>query len=198
MMAMWCHRVMALDVALSDDVSAGRSERVDVLCLDESDRLPAAMQLLKDETQPLVDWIADAAVCGLTLRTAWQHGFRSAWADAVRDAGFGEPDLPHKLEVVRAFVAAPSDYWKTLALAARNPASGVTTAALQSVHALVCPVAALRPCGIGICFAELRRPRAVGWPSLTVGHAPVPRLAVAPPPAPAHTSRQFSPVAPSV
>jgi hypothetical protein len=164
---------MALDVALSDDVAAGRSERVDVLCLDESGRLPAVMQLLKDETQPLVDWIADAAVCGLTLRTAWQHGFRSAWADAVRDAGFGEPDLPPKLELVSAFVAAPSDYWQTLALAARNPASGVTTAALQSMHALV---AAIRPYGVSIHFTELRRPRALGWPSLIVHHAAVPRL----------------------
>ena len=56
MMAMWCHRVMAVDVALSDTAVAGRCERVDVLCLDESERLPAVMQVLKDETQPLVDW----------------------------------------------------------------------------------------------------------------------------------------------
>ena len=108
------------------------------------------------------------------LVTGWQHGFRTAWADALRDAGFGEPDLPHKLEIVRAFVAAPSDYWQAQVLAARGPASGVTTAALQSVHAFV---AALRPCGIGVYFAELRRPRALGLPSLIVGHASVPRLA---------------------
>lgn len=174
MMAVWCHRVMAVDVELSDTAVAGRSERVDVLCLDESNRLPVAMQLLKDETQPLVDWIAEAAVCGLTLRTAWQHGFRTAWANALRDAGFGEPDLPHKLELVRAFVAAPSGYGHAQALAARDPGSGVTTASLQSVHAFV---AALRPYGIGVFFAELRRPRALGMPSLIVGHASVPRLA---------------------
>ena len=37
MMAMWCHRVMAVDVALSDKLSLAGPKRVDVLCLDESD-----------------------------------------------------------------------------------------------------------------------------------------------------------------